>query len=163
MRLSFHLSENQRIIAFMFLIVVFFMFLAVVDWNMRGWRDPTHYDLIFVKNVPSYWVVYWFIGIPLYAVLVTAAYKISSHSSNLVAFGLFMSVILLSFGQLEDFFFFVLGAGGHFPVGEWSWFTATIYWNIFGTWNTELHFRWLTAFVIIVCIMWALIFKFRKS
>ena len=162
MRLSIHLTENQRILIFMLVILFLFMFLGIVDWNVTGWKDPKTYDLIVVKDVPSYWAIYWGMGIPLYAVLVMAAYKLSPHSSNLVAFGLFMTVILLALGQLEDFFYFVLGARGHFPTGEWSWFTATIYWRIFGTWTTTIHFRWLTAFVLLTVVMWGIIFYHNR-
>ena len=157
-----HLSENQRILIFLSVIVLLFMFLGIVDWNIRGWRDPKRYDLIIIKDVPSYWAIFWGMGIPLYALLIVGSYKISSHSSNLVAFGLFMTVILFWLGQLEDFFFFIFGARGYFPTGEWTFFKETVYWAVFGTWNTTMHLRWLTAFVIATAVMWGLIFKFNQ-
>jgi hypothetical protein len=153
--------EVDRILLFVLGIVfVMFPFLSFLDWGIQGWRTSTTYNFLFFNNVPQYWVAMWGIGMPAFALMVTAAYKISENSSNFVAFGLFMTVILLWWGQLEDFFYFAIWQGGQFPSGSWTWFQGTtLYWKIFDTWNTALHFRCLALFLMITGVMWYLILR----
>ena len=77
-----------------------------------------------------------------------------------------MLAAILSLGQLEDFFWHVVNpevnwipASQDWTLNGWS-ASNNVCWRLFGTWNTDLHFVWLSCFLVAVVVMWGVIFYY---
>ena len=157
--------ERRKIcvLLMIFAIVVLFLYFAKLDWTLTHTkRAKATYDIKVVRvGAKFFWL--WCVGYPLLATVLAFMYYAGS-SDFWGAVGVFLTVMLLAFGQLEDFFYHLVNPGG-FPTVEWgevyTWNKETsIYYRLFGTWTTEMHFVWLACFVFLVIGMWALIFHF---
>jgi len=155
------MNTREQIFLYLVLIIVLFMVWGKIDWVVyqRPDIEPASYNFGYIQ-VPSYWFWMWLIHVPLTSLLVMLAFWIGApdtDQNNLTALGLFLTILLFWMGGLEDVFYFVLN-GQPFPAGEWIWFKGTtVYWAIFGTWNTPLHFLWLGFFCFLVFLTWAVI------
>jgi len=160
---------NKREAAIFLLIIVLFMYLAKIDAIVghlsdlarEGGHDPQVHFFGFQIEIHLFWL--WGIGYPFYATLFALIYYLSSTDTKRTryAIGFFLTVILLAFGQLEDFFFHLINFipfPETFAVYNWDK-TNNIYWRLFGTWTTPMHFLWLTSFVMIVIFMWFILLR----
>jgi len=108
----------------------------------------------------------WVVGYPVFAFILALAYYAGApdtERNRWYAIGIFLTVMLLAIGQLEDFLWHVAN-GFSFPTGDWSTVGWTrennIYCWLFGTWQTWMHFVWLGTFITIVVIMWIIILEY---
>jgi len=159
------LSHRQQLFVTLVLIVAFFAFLAKIDYVM-GQREylrdkPVHLPFL---TIGQHWFWLWVIGYPFFAFLFAFTYYAGASDTERnfwYAVGIFLTVMLLAFGQLEDFLYIILN-GFSFPAGEWGhgWTRENnLYMRLFGTWTAQMHFIWLGSFIILTIVMWIIIFE----
>ena len=149
------LSHRQQLLIVLLAIFLVFCVWAKVDYAVIGYKG--HY--LPEEVVPHYWFWMWIVGVPLIAFVLALAYYAGAPDTdrNLwYAVGVFLTVVLLGVGELEDFLYFVLNAHP-LPSGEWTWMPT---YTLFGTWTTFHHLVWLSCFIMIVVIMWVIILEY---
>jgi hypothetical protein len=161
------LSHRQQLLVVLLLIVGVFAFFAKLDWIL-GQRNGGSWNLYFI-TIGAGWFWMWVVGYPLFGLVFAAIYLAGADEtaeSLLYAIGIFLTVILLAVGQLEDEFWFLVNRLPY-PSGDWAcegWTSKNnLWWRLAGTWNTQLHFIVLFSFIIIVVVMWIVIFKAADS
>ncbi|MCW4016764.1 MAG: hypothetical protein NWF06_10375 [Candidatus Bathyarchaeota archaeon] len=165
----FGLSHRMQVLATIGLIVVFFAFLARLDFVLvaRECFDGVYYHLGII-DVNAQWFWMWFVGYPVFGLVFSFTYYAGALDTerNLVyALGIFATVILFAVGQLEDFFWTIVNpevsAIGLFDDWSvWGWSAENNFcYMLCGGWNNFLHYVWLACFVAVVAAMWCLIFR----
>jgi len=153
------LSNRQQLIIFVVVsVILFFSVWAMVDFAVNGYKD----NYLPEENLNEYWKWMWYIGVPAIAFGLALAYLAGAPDTDaniLHAIGIFFTFILLAVGQLEDFLYFVLNRIP-FPTDDWGWM---FFYEVFGTWTTEMHLITVTISVVIVIGMWTLIFKYGND
>ena len=150
------LAKQRLRILLVFMVAVFAIW-AKVDYAVTGYRG--HY--LPEEVLPKYWFWMWTMGIPAVSFVFALAYWTGAPKTKRnrkIAAAIFLTGIFLGIGQLEDFFYFTLN-GLPFPSGEWTWLRDTLFYKIFGTWTTPLHFIWLGSWVTIVLVMWKILLR----
>ena len=164
------LDHQHQVILTIVLIVVFFAFLAKLDFVLgpREYMEGVEYHLPFI-TVSAHWFWMWIIGYPLIGVAFAFTYyfgALDTERNMWYALGLFATVIMFAVGQLEDFFFHVVNPEvSWIPASQdwsyWGWSAENnLCWRIFGTWNTPLHLIWFSCFMVAVAVMWWAIFEY---
>ena len=153
--------QARKVLVLLSFILLIFAVWAKVDYAIHGYMGYFPPEAV----VLYHWFWQWTAGVPLTAGALAAAFWAGAPKSKLnrkVAVGIFLTVILLSVGQLEDFFYFTLNSVP-FPTHEWTWFRDMWFYRIFGTWTTEIHFTWLALWTTLTAAMWLLILKHRQK
>ena len=150
------LSNREQLVIFVIVSVsLIFTVWGMVDFAVNGYRG----NYLPEENIGHYWNWMWVIGVPVTGVGLAFAYIAGAPDTDgniLHAFGIFSTFVLLAVGQLEDFVYFVFN-GIPFPTDDWWWM---IFYDIFGTWTTPMHFATVIGSVIVVFVMWAIIFRY---
>jgi len=154
------LSNRQQLIIFVVVgVIAIFSVWAMVDFMVNGYKG----NYLSEDNLNEYWIWMWGIGVPVTGLLFAGAYIAGAPDTDeniLHAFGIFSTVVILAVGQLEDFLYFVYSSlffGNAFPTDDWWWM---LFYDIFGTWTTEMHLVTVGISITVVCVMWAIIFNY---
>ena len=151
------LSNRQQLVIFVVVgTIAIFSIWAMVDFAVNGYAG--HY-LPEDGTLWNYYVWMWGIGVPIVGLLFAGSYIAGAPDTDgniLHGVGIFSTVVILAVGQLEDFLYFFLN-GIPFPTDDWWWM---LFYDLFGTWTTEMHLVTVVVSIIIVCVMWAIIFKY---
>lgn len=145
-------APKQRLRILLVFMAAVFAIWAKVDYAVTGYRG--HY--LPEEVIPQYWLWMWIIGVPSTSFVFALAYwtgALRTRRNKRIAVAIFFTGVFLGIGQLEDFFYFTLN-GLPFPSGEWTWLRETLFYKLFGTWTTMLHFIWLGTWITIVLVMW---------
>jgi len=164
------LDHQYQVVITILLIVCLFAFLARIDYVMveRESMKNVNYRLG-VITIDSNWFWLWCVGYPLFGIIISLTYLFGASDTERnmwYAFGLFATVLLLAFGQLEDFFYHVINPEiSWIPIDQdWTYngwnAENSLVWKLFGEWNSLYHWVWLSMFVAIVIVMWYIIFKY---
>jgi len=152
------LSNRQQLIIFVIVsTITIFCVWAMVDFAVNGYKG--HY-LPEDGTLWNYWTWMWGVGVPVTAFGLALSYLAGAPDTDrniLHAIGIFSTIVILAVGQLEDFLYFVLNSVPFPSDEEWWWM---LFYDIFGTWTTEMHFVTVVVSIAAVIGMWALIFKY---
>ena len=150
------LSNRQQLIIFVVVgVIAIFSVWAMVDFAVNGYKD----NYLPEDNLYHYWNWMWGVGVPVTGLLFAGGYIAGAPDTDeniLHAVGIFSTVVLLAVGQLEDFLYFILN-GIPFPTDDWWWM---LFYDVFGTWTTEMHLVTVGISITVVCVMWAIIFNY---
>jgi hypothetical protein len=108
----FGLSHRQGVLVSIFFIVIFFGFLAKLDFVLgpREYMEGVEYHLPFI-TVGAHWFWMWIVGYPLIAFVFTGLFLAGADDTDYnmrYGLGIFLTVILFGVGQLEDFLWHVV-------------------------------------------------------
>jgi hypothetical protein len=142
------------------LVFLFFVFMAGLDFVVH--RVLYGFGLCFSFG----WAVFywWVFGCVFFVFsgVVGFVYWFGSGRRRrdvVVGFCLFLSVLLLFVGGLEDVLWFVLWGGG-LPGGDVVWWWVP-WFGVFGFWNSGLQLVLLGFVGVVVGLVWVVVLKFR--
>jgi hypothetical protein len=151
-------EAGWRGLALCFLVFCFFVFMSGLDFVVH--RVLYGYGLRFSYDwAVGYWRVFGCVFF-VFSVVVGFVYWLASGKSRRdveVSVGLCLSVFLLFLGGLEDVLWFVLWGGG-LPSGDVVWWW-TLWFGVFGFWNSGLQLVLLCGVSVVVGLFWVLLLR----
>lgn len=144
------------------MVFLFFFLMSRIDFIVNGVLYS--FGLRFSNAwYFGYWTSYVAIYV-LFSVILSATYWVGSCKANRdikVAISLFLSIIFLVIGGLQDIMFYVFWAGGLPPNNvNWLWIPEI---GLVGTWNSQDQIFLTTAMICTVSAIWGVALTRKKA